>query len=51
MALLSWSVGYTLTRRQVVPRLALATPLLGCLSLAFGAWYALRGVRALAAAL
>jgi hypothetical protein len=51
MALVSWSVGYTLTRRQVVPRLALVTPLLGCLSLAFGAWYTLAGMRVIAAAL
>lgn len=51
MALVSWSVGYTLTWRRVTPRLAAVTPLLGCLSLVFGVWYMLGGVRAIAAAL
>ncbi len=51
MALVSWSVGYALTRRSIIPRLAAVTPLLGVLSLAFGLWYALGGVQAIAAAL
>jgi hypothetical protein len=41
MALASTSVGYALSRGPVLERFSALAPVMGTLSLAFGAWYAL----------
>jgi high-affinity nickel permease len=46
MSLASASFGYTLSRGPVLKRFVTVAPLLGALSLAFGAWYALGAVGA-----
>jgi ABC-type nickel/cobalt efflux system permease component RcnA len=46
MAMLSFLFGYALTRGPVLRRVMAVTPVLGALSLAFGAWYALASVGA-----
>jgi ABC-type nickel/cobalt efflux system permease component RcnA len=51
MAAVSWSAGRLLSRRRVVPRLSAVAPLLGVASLLFGIWYAVGGIRSLAASL
>jgi ABC-type nickel/cobalt efflux system permease component RcnA len=51
MAAVSWSAGRLLAERPVVPRLSAVPPLLGVASLLFGVWYAVGGLRSLAASL
>jgi ABC-type nickel/cobalt efflux system permease component RcnA len=46
MAAASTAFGYTLARGPVLRRFATAAPVLGVMSLAFGAWYALGAVNA-----
>ena len=46
MSMASASFGYTLSRGPVLRRFVTVAPLLGALSLAFGAWYALGAVGA-----
>ena len=46
MAVASTAFGYTLARGPVVRRLATVAPVLGFVSLAFGAWYALGAMEA-----
>ena len=44
MALLSSVFGYALTRGPVLRRVMAVTPVMGVISMAFGAWYALGAV-------
>ncbi len=44
MAVVSSAVGYALVRGAVAPRLARFVPVLGCLSLIFGIWYAIGAI-------
>ena len=46
MSVASTTFGYAITREPVLRRFVAAAPLLGAVSLAFGAWYALGAVNA-----
>jgi hypothetical protein len=46
MSLATTTFGYALSREAVVRRVAAVAPALGCLSLAFGVWYALGALHA-----
>ena len=46
MALVSTAFGYTISRGPILARFARVAPVLGVVSLAFGAWYALGAVNA-----